>query len=470
MPPPQPSDAMPNRVEADLQKQVEFLQQQLAEERKERMQLLAQVEAYWQQIQKLTQEKRDLEILLETTTEHADTVEAVLFQKTEELVLAKSDLELILQTITEHGDTVEADLRASEARFRSIFENAPEGMCQISPQGRYLSANQALARIFGYGSPAELLADLKQGMEHFYVDPEHYRTFLQGLQAEGQISQFEAQVQRLDGRLAWISQSAQAVHNREGELLYYEGTIKDITERKRMDQMKKEFVSTVNHELRTPLTAIRGALGLIIGGAAGELPGQVKSLAEIAYRSVERLVALVNDILDIEKIEAGRMEFNMQPQQVLKLVHQAIEDNRTYATQYDVELKLDPSSEEHWVMGDSHRLLQVLTNLLSNACKFSPPGSEVYVRVAHQAGHVQVAIRDQGTGIPEEFKGRIFQKFAQADSSTTRMRGGTGLGLSICKAIIEQHGGKIGFDSAVDVGTTFYFILPEYQPDISTES
>lgn len=463
---------MPNRVETDLQKQVEFLQQQLAMERKERMQLLTQVEEYWQQIQKLTQEKRDLEILLETTTEHADTVEAVLFQKTEELVLARSDLELILQTTTEHGDTVEADLRASEARFRSIFENAPEGMCQISPQGRYLSANQALARIFGYGSPAELLADLKQGqgIEQFYVDPEHYQTFLQNLQAKGQISQFEAQVQRLDGRLAWVSQSAQAVYGREGELLYFESTIEDITERKHMDQMKKEFVSTVNHELRTPLTAIRGALGLIIGGAVGELPSQVKSLAEIAYRSVERLVALVNDILDIEKIEAGRMEFQMQPQQMLELVHQAMEDNRTYATQYEVELQLDPSATECWVMGDSHRLLQVLTNLLSNACKFSPPGSTVQIQVGQLQGQVRVAVIDQGTGIPEAFKGRIFQKFAQADSSTTRMRGGTGLGLSICKAIIEQHRGEIGFDSTVGMGTTFYFLLPEYRPDISTEN
>ncbi len=461
---------MPNRVETDLQKQVEFLQQQLAVERKERMQLLTQVEEYWQQIQQLTQEKRDLEILLETTTEHADTVEAVLIQKTEELVLAKSDLELILQTTTEHGDTVEADLRASEARFRSIFENAPEGMCQISAQGRYLSANQALARIFGYGSPAELLTDLRQGMEHFYVDPAHYTDFLRQLQAEGQIAQFEAQVQRLDGRLAWISQSAQAVYSREGELLYFESTVEDITERKRMDQMKKEFVSTVNHELRTPLTAIRGALGLIIGGAVGELPGQVKSLAEIAYRSVERLVALVNDILDIEKIEAGRMEFQMQPQQMLELVHQALEDNRTYATQYEVELQLDPGSTECWVMGDSHRLLQVLTNLLSNACKFSPPGSAVHIQVGRQAGQVRVAVRDQGTGIPEAFKGRIFQKFAQADSSTTRMRGGTGLGLSICKAIIEQHGGEIGFDSAVAEGTTFYFLLPEYHSYIPTNS
>ncbi|MDX2273302.1 MAG: ATP-binding protein [Cyanobacteriota bacterium] len=409
--------------------------------------------------------KTDLELLLETTTQHGDLVEDHLYEKAEELSRSKADLELILETTTEHGDTVEASLHKAEARYRGIFENAMEGMCQIAPDGNYIDVNYAMARIYGYPSPSEMVEHSRDRVPQlFYLEPEDHHRFIRLLQEKGQVSRLESQVYRKDGRIIWIAQSARAVYGEGGTLHHYEGLVEDITERKKIDRLKNEFVSTVSHELRTPLTSIRGALGLIVGGVLGELPAQARALTEIAYRSSERLVLLINDILDIEKIEAGRMEFNVQPMALVPIIQQSVEANLAFAAQYGVRVDLEPGYPDVWVNADSNRLLQVLTNLLSNAAKFSPPDSVVKVVVSQQGSFCRVAVIDQGCGISEEFRSYIFQKFAQSDSSNTRQRGGTGLGLSISKAIVEKLGGHIGFDSVVNQGTTFYFDLPIWHP------
>lgn len=234
----------------------------------------------------------------------------------------------------------------------------------------------------------------------------------------------------------------------------------DITERKRSEQLKTEFISTVSHELRTPLTSIQGSLGLVIGGVTGQLGPQTHTLLEIAHNNCARLVRLINDILDMEKIESGKMLSHKKPVELIPIIEQAIAANRAYAEQYRVSYHFEPISANIKVNADSDQLIQILNNLLSNAAKYSPTGGKVEIGVTLKASRVQVSVTDQGKGIPEEFKSRIFQKFSQADSSDTRQKGGTGLGLSIVKALLVQHDGEIAFTSKAGEGACFYFNLP----------
>jgi DNA-binding response OmpR family regulator/two-component sensor histidine kinase len=240
----------------------------------------------------------------------------------------------------------------------------------------------------------------------------------------------------------------------------YVAAIRDISERKRIDRMKTEFVSTVSHELRTPLTSIAGSLGLLAGGLGGELPPQASRLIKIARRNSERLVRLINDILDIEKIESGRMTFDMKPVPLQALVAGVIEANKSYAEEYGVRAELITDVTNLTVSTDSDRLVQVVTNLLSNAIKFSPTGGVVRIGIERHGQEARLSVRDEGPGIPEEFKSRIFSKFAQADSSDARQKGGTGLGLSIAKEIVECLSGRLSFQTCLGAGTTFYVDLP----------
>jgi signal transduction histidine kinase len=237
----------------------------------------------------------------------------------------------------------------------------------------------------------------------------------------------------------------------------------DISERKRVERLKSEFISTVSHELRTPLTSIGGALGLIAGGVVGEISEEVRELVDISRVNADRLTALVNDILDIEKLESGQIDLRRCDTDVWSLLQQAMAHNAGYAERFGVRLVLEEETrpaEPVMVFVDPSRLLQVLANLMSNAIKFSPPAGKVVLTLERDAANVKVVVYDQGPGIPEDFRSRIFQKFAQADGTDTRQRGGTGLGLSISKAIVERLGGTIGFEPNPGGGTRFFFSLP----------
>ena len=236
--------------------------------------------------------------------------------------------------------------------------------------------------------------------------------------------------------------------------------VQDITEHKKIERMKSELISTVSHELRTPLTSIRGSLGLMVGGVAGELPPKAKVLSDIAYKNSERLILLVNDILDMEKIEAGKMEIHCKPVELMPLLYQSLETNRAYGDQFNVTYELENDLPGIVVNVDDNRLMQVFANLLSNAAKFSFDGGKVKIEVIAGGDRVRVAIKDNGSGISEEFSSHIFQRFAQGDSSDTRKKGGTGLGLSITRAIVEKMGGSIGFSSEPNVLTTFFVEFP----------
>lgn len=250
----------------------------------------------------------------------------------------------------------------------------------------------------------------------------------------------------------------------EGQPLFI-GLVRDITERKRMERMKAEFVSTVSHELRTPLTSISGALGLVTGGALGAIPDQAKQMLDIAHKNSLRLALLINDLLDMEKLAAGRMPFEMRVESLMPLLEHSLETVRAYGEQYQVRFELVARAEDVNVLVDGIRLQQVMSNLLSNAAKFSPPGAQVEISAHRNGERVRINVIDHGQGISEEFRTRIFQKFSQADSSDTRQKGGTGLGLVISKEIIEHMHGSIGFDSEEGQGTCFYFELPVYEAD-----
>ncbi len=365
----------------------------------------------------------------------------------------------IVRDITERLRTRNA-LKEQAERTQAILENMVDGIITINENGIIDSFNPAAEHIFGYS------ADEVLGQNINMLIPNRLRnaheSFLTGYLETGEESIAgngrEVEGVRKDGRLFPVELAVSTVTH-QGRPLYI-GLVRDITERKRLEEMKSEFVSTVSHELRTPLTSIRGALNLVIGKAGHLLEGKPKQMLMMAERNSERLTLLINDILDLEKIESGRMEFEFQSVDLVQLVRQALEDNEGYARQHQVKLVMETTLTEATVYADEHRLLQVLANLISNAVKFSPREKPVEISISSTDSNYRVVVRDFGNGIPEKFKKRIFQRFAQADSSDTREKGGTGLGLSISKAIIDRHSGVIAYESKPGQGARFYFELP----------
>ncbi|MFV8754131.1 sensor histidine kinase [Nannocystaceae bacterium ST9] len=243
------------------------------------------------------------------------------------------------------------------------------------------------------------------------------------------------------------------------------GIATDITERARIERLKNEFVSIVSHELRTPLTSIRGSLGLLDGGVAGALPGRAQDLVKIALTNTERLIRLVNDILDLDKIETGRLELRSDALDPTELADHAIAELAAYAEASGVAL-IREFSRTGEVRGDRDRLLQVLINLLSNAIKFSKPGDSIRLEIDASPGAVRFAVCDEGPGIAEDQMPKLFRKFSQLDESDTRATGGSGLGLAISKAIVDAHGGTIGVTSKPGMGARFHFEIPSELDDM----
>lgn len=244
------------------------------------------------------------------------------------------------------------------------------------------------------------------------------------------------------------------------------GVYQDISELKELDKLKREFVATVSHELRTPLTSISGALKLLNSGKLIKIEDKsALQMLEIAERNSERLLALINDLLDMEKIELGKMDFNCEPYLISELLNRSIIENEAFASQFGVQFKILNEIPNVHVNVDEIRFLQVMSNLLSNAAKFTRSGSdvEIFSRITGD-GRVKVSVRDFGEGIPENSRNSLFKKFSQVDGSNTRKQGGTGLGLVICRAIIERMDGEIDYESIVGEGTVFYFDLPLNEP------
>ena len=258
----------------------------------------------------------------------------------------------------------------------------------------------------------------------------------------------------------WVELNVTPVTGIDGRIERFISVQAETTERKRVERMKTQFVSTVSHELRTPLTAISGVIGLLAGGVAGPVPEEAKALLDIGQKNSERLTLLINDLLDMERLVEGGLPLDCRVQPLLPILQLAVDDNRPYAGTYDVRLTLTDTCGDVLVCVDRLRLVQVLTNLLSNSCKFAPVHTTVEVSTIRGDGCVRICVHDSGPGIPDEFRSSIFEKFSQADASDTRSRGGTGLGLAISKELVERMGGSIGFDTTLGVGTTFFIDLP----------
>jgi len=354
-------------------------------------------------------------------------------------------------------------LESSELTQRSIIENMIDGLVTINVKGIITSFNPAAVKIFGYRRDEVVGKNVKILMPASYQKnhDRHIERYNQtGKKTIVNSGQREVIGQHKDGHTFPLDLAVSEI-SIEGQKVF-PAVVRDITERKQMDKMKSEFVSTVSHELRTPLTAIRGSLGLINGGAVGEVSQKVSDLLKLAGNNTDRLLLLINDILDMQKIESGEMDFKNRDMSLLLFLENTLEENRPYGEQYDVEFLLKSELTEDIVLyADPDRLKQVMANLLSNASKFSPKGGKVEIEVGQPSDdHIRISVSDFGEGIPEAFQPKLFEKFTQSDSSTTRQKGGTGLGLSISKEIVEHIGGKIHFVSKEGQGTTFMIDLP----------
>lgn len=375
--------------------------------------------------------------------------------------------------ITERKSTDEALARLN-ARYQAVLDGATQNaIIACDSQGTIALFNRGAERMLGY-TAAELVgkstperihlpAEVARRAEELSLElgrrVEGFDVFVEKARAGG-MEEREWTYVRKDGVHLTVRLAVTTLRGPDGRLEGFLGVATDLSDRKQVERLKSEFVSTVSHELRTPLTSIRGALGLVLGGTAGSLSPEARNLMEIAARNSDRLVLLINDILDIEKISSGRMTFLMRPVAIATVVRDAVEASRAFAGGLGVSIRVD-EGDDGIVQGDPDRLVQVFTNLLSNAAKFSPAGAEVRIGIARTGESLRVSVSDRGPGIPDAFRARVFEPFAQADGSSSRQKGGTGLGLHISRAIVQRHGGRIEFVSHESRGTTFSVDLPE---------
>ncbi len=355
-----------------------------------------------------------------------------------------------------------AELRTSRERLALAIEGSNLALFDWDVATGKVVMSERWARITG-GGP-ESLATTIAGLEAL-IHPEELepvrRQTADLIRGRLLFYHVEHRVKTAAGGWRWISSRAKVVErDAAGRATRVSGTNVDITERKEIERLKNEFIATVSHELRTPLTALVGSLGLLKQLTADKLQPDAAAFLGMALQNSQRLAMLINDILDIEKIESGRAEFRADAIAVGPLLERAAELNAPYADKFGARLELSRPLPDVTVTGDEDRLLQVITNLMSNAAKFSPAGGAITVSATVRDGSVRVAVADRGPGVPEAFRGRIFEKFAQADGSDTRRKGGTGLGLSISRTIVEKLGGTMDYESTPGQGATFYFDLP----------
>jgi Amt family ammonium transporter len=383
-------------------------------------------------------------------------------------------LDRVQNEITTREQAVEA-LRRAEEKYRGIFENAVEGIFQTTLDGQYLDANPSLARIYGYESVDELRGCVNNIARQLYVDPRRRSDFVGLMNERGALHGFESEVYRRDGSRIWISENVHVIRSTQGEPLYYEGTVEDITERKQSEtlrdakeaaeaasQAKSAFLANMSHEIRTPLNGVIGMLDLLAGSDLNE---RQQRYARVAKSSADSLLSVINQILDFSKIEAGKVELESLDFDPRLLIEDTLEMFVKRSHEKGLELACHTSPEVPAVIrGDQDRLRQVLVNLINNAVKFTESG-EIVVRMTRELDSadgvaLRFAVQDTGVGISPDRRDLLFQSFSQLDASTTRRYGGTGLGLAISKGLVEIMGGQIGVDSEVGRGSTFWCQIP----------
>jgi PAS domain S-box-containing protein len=344
----------------------------------------------------------------------------------------------------------------ADEQFRLAIEAAPTGMLLMDLTGSIVLVNAQIEKLFGYPR-SELF-----GRAIEMLVPARFRAnipdFRHGTFDAPQVRLGDLYGVRKDGSEVPIEIGLNPLLTSEGEFVL--SSIVDVSQRLEIDRIRSDFLSTVSHELRTPLTSIRGSLGLLQSGAMGALPPNAAEMVTIAYKNSGRLVRIINDILDISTIDAGKLTLRMSIVPLAELLQQSIEGNAGLAEKSGVRFLLAHVLADDRVTADPDRLMQVVANLLSNAVKFSPPGAAVLIRVRSGPTTMRIEVEDSGAGIPTAFRAHVFEKFAQADASVARRFEGTGLGLSIARKLMEAMGGSIGFDSVIGRGTVFFIELP----------
>lgn len=351
-------------------------------------------------------------------------------------------------------------LKSNESLLRSYFEYVPVGIALSTLGGVIERVNPALITISGYesknllGSSLSLFLGLDETsrLDTFTKLVEELST------GDTPSIPFEIPFETKDGRSIWIQVTVSLMRDEAGDPSKLVSVIRDETQRKDADRIKAEFVSVTSHELRTPLTSIRGALGLLTGGVMGELPDSAQRMLEIAVESTDRLIRLINDILDLERLSSGNIPLALQECEAQTLIERAIDEVVGIAELAEVETRIGTVEGKVWA--DADRVIQTLTNLIGNAIKFSPSSSVVTVSAQTEGDHVRFKVQDHGPGIPADQLETIFGRFQQVDASDSRAKAGTGLGLAISRTIVEQHGGLIWADSAIGKGSIFNFTIP----------
>ncbi len=364
---------------------------------------------------------------------------------------------LIVFSALDRARRAEARALENEAKFRDLAEGSVQGIC-IQRDFEPLYCNQAFAEIFGFKSAVEAV---ESGTMNWMLPANARDAALKRSKESRAVGRARAAVHpafRKDGTEVWVESHIQ--HVMWDGLAAVQLTVLDVSERRQIERMKNEFVSTVSHELRTPLTSIKGALGLLESGMVGHISERAQEIVAIAANNSDRLIRLINDILDIERIEFGRAALRKEAVDLTALVRLAVDQSIGLALSEGVSLSVLDAHRTVYADADRDQLLQVLVNLLANAIKFSPPGEEVVLQVTSEGDAVRVTVTDCGPGISEAFRPHLFEKFSQADASTARKHGGTGLGLHICKLIVDRHRGVIGQEPAPGQGSTFFFEIP----------
>jgi PAS domain S-box-containing protein len=396
-----------------------------------------------------------------------ETAVEVMRSGAQDLVL-KHNLKRLLPVVTRELDAARTrrERRAADAKLdcerqllKQLMEGIPDAICFKDTQRRYLRLNDAERAVLNVAHHADAIGKTTDELLPAELASKRRSDDERVLTTGEPLLDCTEEMTDPDGAVRWLSATKAPIRNSRNEIVGLVQIARDITESRRQAQLKDEFIATVSHELRTPLTAILGSVGCLVGGAAGALPASAGHMLTIALNNCRRLMRIVNDILDMERIEAGRMICDCQPVECRSLALQTIEANQSFAATYGVALRLDKAASQGIVYADPERLAQVLTNLLSNAVKFSPRDSEVVMSVESGDQTVCIGVRDHGPGIPDDYRERIFEKFVQVDATDRRRRGGTGLGLPITKGIVDQLDGQITFEPAADGGTIFKVIF-----------
>lgn len=349
--------------------------------------------------------------------------------------------------------TAEHELRRSEARTRSIIDNAPGGLITTDARGVIESVNPATERIFGYAR-TEMVGGRLDVLLGASFDLHSARDRV-----------LELQARRRNGEIFTCEVSVFEFYAADDQR-HFAANVLDVSERHVVERMKRDFISTVSHELRTPLTSIRGSLGLLASGVMGALPPDALPVVAVAERNSMRLISLINDILDFDRLESGKLRMNLRPTPLRRILDRSIESVSALAQQDGVHIELLCNGAV--ILGDEDRLTQVTVNLLSNAVKYSHRGDTVTVSASMEESSAEVRVADRGRGIPADLQKNLFRRFGRADSSDARTQSGTGLGLAICKAIVEQHGGAIGVASREGTGSTFWFRVPAARAEVQS--